>query len=76
MIKLHFYRIYPIVKCSHDVFLWFHTGLDGVILLWDISNGNMVSQMKDHTDTVYSLCFSRCGSVLASGTYFSDYPGK
>ena len=26
-----------------------------------------MAQMKGHTDTVYSLCFSRDGGVLASG---------
>ena len=43
------------------------SGVDGVVILWDISNGNMVARLNGHTETVYSLCFSRCGSVLATG---------
>ena len=30
---------------------------------------NMVAQMNGHTESVYNLCFSRCGSVFASGMY-------
>ena len=40
-----------------------------MLILWDVSNGNIVAQMNGHTESVYTLCFSRCGSVLASGMY-------
>ena len=43
------------------------SGVDGMVILWDVSNGNIVAQMNGHTESVYTLCFSRCGSVLASG---------
>jgi len=42
-------------------------GYDSQILLWDIATGELVSQLKGHTDAVHSLSFSREGSVLASG---------
>jgi len=51
--------------------LFFKTGVDKTILLWDIASGNMLAQLKGHTETVYSLTFSREGSVLSSGKY--DY---
>ena len=38
-----------------------------MVLLWDLSNGELVAQFKGHTDSVYTLCFSREGSLLASG---------
>ena len=47
--------------------LVFDSGLDKMVLLWDLSNGELVAQFKGHTDSVYTLCFSREGSLLASG---------
>ena len=38
-----------------------------MVLLWDLSNGELVAQFKGHTDAVYTLCFSREGTLLASG---------
>ena len=43
------------------------SGVDQVVLLWDISNGELVGELKGHTDTIYSLAFSREGTILASG---------
>ncbi len=40
---------------------------DGRVLLWDIGHGLMVGELKGHTDTIYSLRFSRDGEILASG---------
>lgn len=42
---------------------------DGRVLLWDIGHGLMVGELKGHTDTIYSLRFSRDGELLASGAY-------
>lgn len=42
---------------------------DGRVLLWDIGHGLMVGELKGHTDTIYSLRFSRDGEILASGGY-------
>lgn len=40
---------------------------DGRVLLWDIGHGLMVGELKGHTDTIYTLRFSRDGEILASG---------
>lgn len=40
---------------------------DGRVLLWDIGHGLMVGELKVHTDTIYTLKFSRDGEILASG---------
>lgn len=40
---------------------------DGRVLLWDIGHGLMIGELKGHTDTIYSLRFSRDGEILASG---------
>lgn len=42
---------------------------DGRVLLWDIGHGLMIGELKGHTDTIYSLRFSRDGEILASGEY-------
>ncbi len=42
-------------------------GVDKMVLIWDLSNGELVAQLKGHTDTVYTLCYSREGSILTSG---------
>lgn len=54
----------PLQK-TDDIYI--SLGVDSVVLLWDIATGGLMAQMKGHTDTVYSLCFSRDGGVLASG---------
>lgn len=36
-------------------------------MIWDLSNGGLVTQLQGHSDCIYSLDFSREGSVLASG---------
>jgi WD40 repeat protein len=53
-------------------FIFFIIGVDKTILLWDIASGNMLAQLKGHTETVYALTFSREGSVLSSGKYNSN----
>lgn len=42
---------------------------DSRVLLWDIGHGLMVGELKGHTDTIYTLKFSRDGEILASGAW-------
>ena len=42
-------------------------GVDKLVLLWDISTGDLVAQFTGHEGTVYSLAFSREAAILASG---------
>ena len=42
-------------------------GSDKCVLLWDLSNGEMVGKLKGHTDAIHSVTFSRESSVIASG---------
>ena len=48
--------------CDYD-----NLGVDQRILLWDIAEAAPIADLNGHTGTVYSLCFSREGHVLASG---------
>jgi len=43
------------------------SGVDQVILLWDVASGELAGQLKGHTGTIYSLAYSREGATLASG---------
>ncbi|KAK3710376.1 hypothetical protein QZH41_012300 [Actinostola sp. cb2023] len=43
------------------------SGVDQRILVWDLAEGTLITQLKGHKDTVYSLCFCRDGNILASG---------
>lgn len=42
-------------------------GEDRRILIWDLSAGSMIKELRGHTDTVYSLAFSADGTLLVSG---------
>ena len=42
-------------------------GTDSVVIVWDISSGASVVQLNGHTSIVYALCYSRDGTILASG---------
>lgn len=42
-------------------------GADKNIMIWDMAHGNLVAKLMAHRDTIYSLCYSRDGTVLASG---------
>lgn len=35
--------------------------------MWDLAEGTLLTELRDHTDTIYSLQFSRDGNILASG---------
>lgn len=54
-------------KRNYCIVFVIFSGVDKTILLWDIASGNMLAQLKGHTQAVYSLMFSREGSVLTSG---------
>ena len=42
--------------------------------MWDLAEGTLLTELKGHSDTVYSLSFSRDGNILASGQkiFFSN----
>ena len=42
-------------------------GDDACIKIWDLSNGQLLNEVKSHSKTIYSLAFSKDGSMLASG---------
>ena len=49
-------------------FLILMVGQDKVIKLWDLGSGRRIKSMTGHTSTIYSLEYSRDGSLLASGS--------
>lgn len=47
----------------------FVTGVDHLVIVWEIASGSAVAHLTAHTGVVYTLCFSRDGTVLASGKH-------
>ncbi|MCA9130236.1 MAG: hypothetical protein KDB22_24280 [Planctomycetales bacterium] len=45
------------------------TGLDGQILVVDLSTGNLLQQLNGHSDAVYCASMSPDGNWIASGSY-------
>lgn len=42
---------------------------DGIIYLWNVSDGSLLRKLSGHTNTVSCVAFSADGSFLASGSY-------
>ncbi|MEM1240310.1 MAG: NB-ARC domain-containing protein [Cyanobacteria bacterium P01_H01_bin.26] len=42
-------------------------GFDGSVKVWDINRGTCLKTLPEHTQTVWSLAFSKDGQILASG---------
>ena len=47
-------------------------GVDHSVIVWDVASGTAVAHLTAHTDVVYALCFSRDGTLLASGETGKD----
>ena len=43
------------------------TGEDKRVLLWELRHGNLIRELNDHTEPIFSLSFCQDGNVLASG---------
>ena len=43
------------------------TGEDRKIRLWDLASGELIKELKGHTDTIRSMDFNSDGSLLCSG---------
>ena len=41
-------------------------GDDHRVLVWDIRNGKILKDLRGHADTLYSVAFSKDGSMLVS----------
>lgn len=41
---------------------------DATIRVWDIASGALLQKIDDFADTTYTLAFSACGTLLASGS--------
>jgi WD40 repeat protein len=60
-----------VVMLRLEVILFFCIlGRDARILLWDLATGELACQLHGHSDAIYSLTFSREGTLLASGIPF------
>ena len=54
------------MKCLYMLTL----GVDKTVLMWDVATGEMVGCLKGHSDTVFTLEYSREGTLLATGKYW------
>ena len=49
------------------------TGEDRRVRLWDLASGELVKELKGHTDSIRSLDFNSDGSILFSGWEVCSY---
>ena len=47
-------------------------GMDGTLLLWDVTTGELQTTLKGHERPIATLAFSSDGSTLASGADYED----
>lgn len=45
----------------------FRTSFDRTARLWNADNGTCLREMREHSDSVYSLCFSPDARFMATG---------
>ena len=55
--------------------------MDHTAILWDVSNGQMVSRLKGHTGEIVSLSFNSDGDKIVTGSFdhtarIWDYQGQ
>jgi WD40 repeat protein len=58
---------YKVLAFAPDGAVLATAGFDGIIRLWDIASGQVVSRIEAHDRGVHALAFSPDGSMLASG---------
>ena len=59
--------MYTAAVCPNGKYLA-SAGEDKAVKLWDLAEGKLIHTFEGHTDVVWSLSFSREGTVLASGS--------
>ncbi|CAF1919877.1 unnamed protein product [Rotaria magnacalcarata] len=57
-----------ILKFSKDGKYLISAGYDRQIMIWDCSNGSLVTCLLGHSDAVFSMDLSRDGSILCTGS--------
>ena len=55
------------LKFSNDGRFLASGAKDGRVIVWDLSNGSLLTMLSKHEGPVYALSFSREGTVLATG---------
>jgi WD40 repeat protein len=56
------------VALSEDGRLLASGGDDGMVRLWEVGSGQLVTALQGHTGTVWAVALSRDGRLLASGS--------
>ena len=57
-----------IMKFSHDGRYLISTGYDRQIMIWDCTDGSLVTCLNAHADAIFSMDLSRDGSILCTGS--------